>query len=297
MRGIPNEIGDCVNTEKRVYEFLGIRVFRRFVMQFEKLRHRKDKLHNINYHPGNMSMSSIRSFSGYLIYNVSCHVFSLIFVFLYFVITKIVGAKFIIIDILMIVLSVFNCYCIMLQRYTFIKMNAVLQKRENHRDKAILAGIDEYYEKIEKESDNMLKMEYEVVVRLNEAVHKGGCCYISAEDGKQLGFIATRYRGKEKRKKREETDNTSDNDILKSKIYDISFGQIVIGNTEKIAAKLQEFFRIKKEHNVLYDFSVITENDECEEAYRMLFLNESRDEVEYVIDVLYKAYSKRLSSI
>ena len=40
-------------TERKIYEILGVRLFRKAVMAFERLRHKKDGGTNSNYHPKN----------------------------------------------------------------------------------------------------------------------------------------------------------------------------------------------------------------------------------------------------
>lgn len=114
---------------KRMYEFLGIKVFRKLILKFEHIRHRNDNLKNINYRLKENSITSWQSFKGYLLYNAVCHIGSLAFVVVYFVVTWIFGIRYIILDVLMYILTVINLYCIMLQRYIFIKIKTYTEKR------------------------------------------------------------------------------------------------------------------------------------------------------------------------
>ena len=66
---------------------------------------------------------------------------------------------------------------------------------------------------------------------------------------------------------------------------------------EKIAASLQTIFHFEKRSNILFGFCVITENKECEKAYKELIPDTSRDYAEFVFDVLFGAYQKVLLSL
>lgn len=51
--------------EKKIYELLGIKVFRKLVFMLEKFLHIKDKKKNINYHLKQKNLSSIQDFKKY----------------------------------------------------------------------------------------------------------------------------------------------------------------------------------------------------------------------------------------
>ena len=75
--------------EIRLYELLGVRLLRKAILWLEYIKHIKNGRKNENYHPCDMSTSTLRRFSGYLIYNATFHIISLILVVTYFAITRI----------------------------------------------------------------------------------------------------------------------------------------------------------------------------------------------------------------
>ena len=98
-------------------------------MKIEALKHRKDGKRNANYHLKGMSVSSLRDYFGHIRHNTIRHLESLAVVALYFVVTRLSGNIWLIADIAMYALIVFNLYCIMLQRYTYIRIQKLLERK------------------------------------------------------------------------------------------------------------------------------------------------------------------------
>lgn len=100
--------------ETKIYELLGVKIFKKLVFRLEKIIHRKDKGQNINYHIKNsITKESIDSFRKYLYFNGYIHTRNII---------KGIAAIFIMIifsvhPIFVIILSLLlikDAYCIML---------------------------------------------------------------------------------------------------------------------------------------------------------------------------------------
>lgn len=282
--------------ERRLYEFLGIKLFRKLALKIESFRHRKDNSRNINYHLHGGGISSVKSFTGYLLYNAVCHTISLSFVVAYFAITGIVGARYIVLDISMCILLLINLYCIMLQRYTYIKIREFAERLINTREKRIADRIECLSQRIEHRDYKELQKELLLIERMQESIYNATDCVIKESDAAVLSNISKYAKdilGTYSRKKKENDNGLS----LDNAILSIPRQPVVINKVAWRTAKLQNVFRFEKRNNVLFGFSIITETDDCEKAYRSLIQDTSRDSVEFAFDVLFGAYNKALLSL
>lgn len=127
--------------ETKIYELLGVKIFKKLVFRLEKIIHRKDKGQNINYHIKNsITKESIDSFRKYLYFNGYIHTRNII---------KGIAAIFIMIifsvhPIFVIILSLLlikDAYCIMLQRYNWIKLNCTEDKLNVREERQIVRKI------------------------------------------------------------------------------------------------------------------------------------------------------------
>ena len=64
--------------ELRLYELMGVRLFRKLLLHVEAVKGGRTGEKNENYHPEDGSAGALRRFSGYLLYNASLHVISLL---------------------------------------------------------------------------------------------------------------------------------------------------------------------------------------------------------------------------
>lgn len=121
--------------EMRLYELLGIKIFRKIVFKLEHLIHWKDKRQNINYHLPHNNVDSMDKFMKYLFYNGSIHARNTIGIGIYFMVSLCCGKAFYWIDGLLLLLMIKDIYCVMLQRYNYlrIKQRKVLLEEKNQR--------------------------------------------------------------------------------------------------------------------------------------------------------------------
>lgn len=129
--------------EVKIYELLGIKLFKKVVFKLEKIIHRKDGKKNINYHIKNSNdMESVDNFKKFLYYNGAIHTKNLIFDIP--VIILMIMFRYNLILIVPIMLwSIKDIYCIMLQRYNWLKINSFEEKLQVRKDKRIERRVEE----------------------------------------------------------------------------------------------------------------------------------------------------------
>ena len=151
--------------ETKVYELLGVKQFRKAAFKLEKIVHRKDKRKNTNYHIQKNEVDSLGEFKKYLYYNGAIHTSNLIRGIPLLVLMSLLDFKVLSIIVLS-TLLLKDAYCVMLQRYNWIKLsekefNNLIKKHINKIDfvKVILNDDSAILGFIVKSSDEFIMIE------------------------------------------------------------------------------------------------------------------------------------------
>lgn len=129
--------------EVKIYELLGIKLFKKAVFKLEKIIHRKDGKKNINYHIKNSNdMESVDNFKKFLYYNRAIHTKNLIFDIPVIILMIVFRYNLILIVPIMLWL-IKDIYCIMLQRYNWLKINGFEEKLQVRKNKRIERRVEE----------------------------------------------------------------------------------------------------------------------------------------------------------
>lgn len=280
--------GKSQKIEQKIYESMGIRLFRKLIFKIENIKHRQDRKRNINYHLNGCSVSSMEKFIGYLFYNAACHIISLAFVLVYVVASVAFKTRNQFLDLVSAILSIVNIYCIILQRYTYLKLNTIISKKNINRKNTIESMASVLKQSINERKLADLLEESELVQKIYEHVQNGTDCILSASDAPVLARIS----------------DACGNVISMNRTPAIHSAGIkkephcrlliktpyVVNNVEKRAAKLQRIVHSDKRTNLLFGFGILTETPECEIAYQRLFPSYTRDSMELLLEALIKAY-------
>lgn len=139
--------------EKRVYELLGVNLFRKAAFKLEKIVHRKDKGKNTNYHIQKNEVDSLGEFKKYLYYNGTIHtsnlikgipILALMFIFNFKILSIITLSAWLLKD----------AYCVMLQRYNWIKLSEKEELLKTKKTKKVLSNYSQYNEELLNELIN-----------------------------------------------------------------------------------------------------------------------------------------------
>ena len=129
--------------ETKVYELLGVKLFKKATFKLEEIIHRKDKGKNINYHIKNSySIESVNDFKKFLYYNGTIHVKNVI-VGSAILLTLILFFNNPIAIVPISILTIKDLYCIMLQRFNWIKINDFEERLTSRKEKKINKKIEE----------------------------------------------------------------------------------------------------------------------------------------------------------
>lgn len=274
-----------------VYEMLGVNLFRKGILFLEKIKHHKDNKYNENYHPKKIAVSSFVSFSGYLMYNSMFHISSILLIAIYFAITWSLQIGNLWMNIFMCFAIFFNLYCIMLQRYIYLKIRVYLDRASTRRNKRIQFATSKLLSFLKKKDGDEILEEYGLLQRVVLSMTTGSDCVFGSDCAETLNrlAIAAEHAGAIALPTR------------KANIDDVSINQMLakltcqtelVGKIEQRVANLQRFLGRSKNGNVLFGYSIITEDSKCEEAFCRLFPVMSREKVEFTAVVLLTAYQK-----
>lgn len=119
--------------ELRLYTILGVQQFRKMVFLLEKVVHFRDKKTNTNYHVGGFTPEAVKNFEKYLFYNGSIHVRNIIYALIYSVLRVVFGSRMFWFDFVVIVHTIKDIYCVMLQRYNYLQIKGFETAQANKR--------------------------------------------------------------------------------------------------------------------------------------------------------------------
>lgn len=160
------------NIEMRIYELLGVKVFRKmafalrdkiwilFTLKMSK-EERKEYLYHTasNYNLGEVkSLEDVKKFKKQLFYNAGIHIFGFLVLILNFIII-IGGTAALSSTIITLIGGGINLYCVMLQRYNCIRINQLIEKMtlRYERQKDVIK------EELRKEDSLLLEHTYKIV--------------------------------------------------------------------------------------------------------------------------------------
>lgn len=272
--------------EIKIYSLLGISKFRNVVLWLEKLRHHKDGGKLENYHPHDVNCSTLRRFSGYLIYNSLFHVISLMLIAIYFATTRIVAIENIVIDVVMVVVVVLDVYCLMLQRYIYLRFLQHINKKQQIFLNTKTDKIADIMECLRNKSAKDINNEKEFLEDLKAKILSGSDVLLADDSEEVLWNIC-------------EVLNRKPKDSNGKRHYDISFSDLiselpkktnVISFKKRCVSRLQRFLRFSEKDNVMYGVCVVTGNPNIETAYKRIFPQPSLDSILETTDMLLDAY-------
>lgn len=289
MRG---NINKFEKREIKLYSLLGVSAFRKFVLWFEKLRHRYDGDQNKNYHPKSISISSMESFSGYLIYNSLFHIVSILLIIVYFVISTSLRLNYLWIDIIMYIVVVFDLYCIMLQRYIYLRMKSHITKAKVRRSDRIQESLNTAVAILADRAEEDIREEFELLTKIYNCCCKGEECFLEkkcADTLSRLAVVAAVANSNVQRRAKK----CEAKDSLNQMITALSGRTLLKSSVENRVSGIQKLIRVDKTRNVAFGFCIITEDNKCEDAYRQVFPDVTRDKFEFLCSFLLAVYKQR----
>lgn len=281
-----NNNNQCKAIEIKIYSLLGIAKFRKVVLWFERLKHRKDCGQNENYHPQDTSCTTLRRFSGYLIYNSLFHVVSLLLIAIYFIVTRSIIVENTVVDIIMVVVVVFDVYCLMLQRYIYLRFQHHIAKKQQTLFSARERQITDVLGRLENKSAEDIDEETIFLEGLKAKVLSGKDVVLAGDVEETLVNIANSLNRKQKRV------SIHHNGTFGDLYRELPENTKLVSTKQCCVSKLQEIMGFDKKDNVLFGVCIIAENSTINEAYRRIFPHPSLDSMLDTIEVLLIAYSR-----
>lgn len=176
--------------EKKLYEALGVRLFQTLVFKLEKVVHYRDKGTNINYHISKYESSALDDFVKYLFYNGAIHVRNVAYFAVYVVLRLVFRTGVRWYDIVLLLFAVKDVYCVMLQRYNYIRIDERRCCLEQKRKKQLQRTFDTMKSVFAECYDHRYAAEDLAVIRsLKQRIQDGGTIAIQENERKTLQRI------------------------------------------------------------------------------------------------------------
>lgn len=171
--------------ESKIYEFLGVKQFKKLTFKLENLIHRKDKGKNKNYHLNGNGIEAIDNFKKYLYYNGFIHVKNSIFLIIGLIVV-ILTSNFNYYLIPFILLLIKDLYCVMLQRYNWIKLNEYKEKLEQRENRKVIKEANKIKDKEFSNDLDKINIMLEELKKLKDYLTNNGTVSINSDGYKIL---------------------------------------------------------------------------------------------------------------
>jgi len=232
--------------EVRFLECVGVRLFRGGIFALERLRHRKDGGRNRNYHLWRMTAGSAAAFEGYLLYHTLLHLTAMVLLAVPAALLHSRAGGLHWADVLLVLLFLLNLYCLLLQRYTFLRIRMVLRRRE---------------QMALRENPQLSDAAAALLRKLSPAVTRGKTVVLTESDLAGLRDLAAAEA--EAETVPEETCVVRDVDLLRRRLQ-------LPGRRERFCHNLQRVFTPKRKP-MLARGVIVTAGIETEEAFPAAF--------------------------
>lgn len=283
----------CLNkiniVEMHLYELLGIKLFKKAILIFERFKHIKDGGQNENYHLKNISNHTLFQFSGYLIYNAFFHIVSLLFAFLSFIVIYNSHQKNLATTIILVFVVIFDIYCLMLQRYTYLRLQQLINKKQLKKQQAKAAYITKISCALDEKPLQDIENELTFMQNIQAQLLLGKDIILKIDDEKVLHDIANVITNVQERKE-SNRESLSMNKTFLELTNSLPNSSKVISSIQRNVSTLQRMLKFSKRDNILFGICVITSSPKLEEFYQKIFPNDDLSSVLETLDILIEAY-------
>lgn len=160
------------------------------VFKLENLIHRKDKGRNTNYHIAAFDSYEVDGFIKYLFYNGAIHVRNIIFLTLLFLVRYLVFKWVSPFDIVLWLLFIKDCYCVMLQRYNYLRIKICNERLTEKREQRIEKRAQKILANAQGTVDiEQAKADLEFVRQFGKSLSERDCVVISEKDIETLNRL------------------------------------------------------------------------------------------------------------
>lgn len=175
--------------EIKIYRLLGVNYFRKAILWFEKTKNLKKNRKNENYHPSAMDIISLEKYNGFLLYNAFLHSVSMFFVIIYYILELAFGLHNSVVNVIMIIISLLNIYCIILQRTNYLKVKEYFNKYYSRLFNKVSSFDTGVIKQIYANEPSLLLSDYKIICKLKNAFEGKEDCYIGVTDVDNLKRI------------------------------------------------------------------------------------------------------------
>lgn len=277
------------------YRFAGVPVFKKLILLIEHLKHRRGGGYNKNYHPDNTRLSTLRIFSGYLLYNSLIHIAGIFLCGLYFLLSIVINIHCIPACIFVWVMVVFNLYCIMLQRYTYLrlkKLEASMEKRNKRRTEIRVSCL---LWRLSDKSEEELREGYKILEKLSQNLAQHKDIVLTEAEASVISDVAEYYNPHNDYDVLCYTDEEM-KDSPAILLHSLPSDSRVHSPVERRVSALQRFFGVPEDRNCIFRYSVRSDSPVSEKVCSCLFSDPTRDGAEFAVNVLLLTYKSALES-
>jgi len=278
--------------EIKIYRLLGVNYFRKAILWFEKTKNLKKNRKNENYHPLAMDIISLEKHNGFLLYNAFLHGVSMFFVIIYCILATAFGLHNSVVNVIMVIISLLNIYCIILQRTNYLKVKEFVSRYHSRLFSKLSSFDTEVIKQIYANEPSLLLSDYKVICKLKYAFDGKEDCYIRITDVDNLKRIHKCVESLVQRKNNRRTKAVSEDSLLE--LCNSIKGPYTL--LQKRADYLQRRFGVSG-RKMLDRTAIITEDAECELLYKKIVPEDTVSNYSLVFILLYELFSSEFKKV
>ena len=278
--------------ELQVFRLLGINQFRKIVLSFEKAKHHKSNRKNENYHPSNLDVFSFERYNGFLFYNAFLHCVSLVLTVTYIVITLAYKVRMLVFDVLIVILSIFNLYCIVLQRYNHLRIKEYCHRYYNRFYEKASSYSEELIDNLYTGKPQLLQTDYEVICRIRNAFEGREDCVLDIGDIDSLKRICDCIRHIPQRTSNQRSKEVVEVGLIEKCTSTSGPYTSLQMRVEWLQRKLRH-----SERRILGRAVIVTEDMNCEKYYREIVPEDTAYNFCFVSILLYEVFADAVDKV
>lgn len=285
-----NGLSSWNKLELRAYRLMGINQFRKAILWFERVKHHKDNRKNENYHPFGFGVCALEQYTGFLLYNASLHGISMFFSVIYFIFAFTLKNHNVVVDTIIAFLSIFNVYCILLQRANYLRIREYCHRYyKRFYDKAH-SFSEEVLRRFYNKELQYLQSDYEVICRIKNAFEGQTDCTLNVADVGSLKRICEFINPLSRKKSTQRTVGVEEISLMERCNTILGPYTTLQMRADWLQRKVGLSGRKMLDHTV-----IITEGAECERLFKQIVPVDNAYNMCFVCILLYEVYASAVN--
>ena len=285
--------------ELKIYKSLCVPQFRDLLLKIEGFRHRKNGELNHNYHLETVSWESVQVYVAYLTYNSLIHIIALSITLVCFAVTILYFSNWYAAYAILACLFLFNIWCILLQRYNFLRIKILQLKVEGRQQAKKMEAANKVVQHFpENYCIEKAQNDWQLIKRMLNSLSNKKDIAICKNDSENLVRLSLLIKPANSLQKTKSIITCTGIDYVNEPVSNLLNANIFrISPYNKVDWRVDRLLRYTGKEPLLPNAAIITMDEEAEKAYRTLSDCSSSWSIVEALEILDFAFSIKFSKL